>query len=51
MVLPIIQNIPITDIILGWNTNKELNHQLIDFFHQHHIQVLLWLSVFQKSIK
>ncbi len=33
------------DIIIGWNTDKESNRQLIDYFHTKGLRVLLWLPV------
>lgn len=41
----ILQQIPIKHMILGWNTDHALNQELVTFFHEHHINVLLWLPV------
>lgn len=45
----IINKIQITDIILGWNTNKTLNSQLVSYFHEKGIRVLLWLPVLSET--
>lgn len=33
------------DIIIGWNSDKAFNRQIIDYFHQKGLRVLLWLPV------
>lgn len=45
----IIEKIKINDIILGWNTDKSLNKQLVSYFHKKGIRVLLWLPVLSET--
>lgn len=45
----IITKIHVSDIILGWNINKELNKQLVSYFHDKGIRVLLWLPVLSET--
>lgn len=39
----ILAPIHVKDVIIGWNTDKELNRQLITYFHNKGIRTLLWL--------
>lgn len=41
----ILRHIPIKNMILGWNIDKALNQELVAYFHEKHINVLLWLPV------
>lgn len=45
----IIKKIKVKDIIFGWNTNEDLNNQLVSYFHSQGIQVLLWLPVLSET--
>lgn len=45
---PILESLSIKGIILGWNTNKDLNEQLLSYFHQQNILCYLWLPVFSE---
>lgn len=45
----IMQQIDIGSIILGWNTSESLNQQLVTYFHEKHIQVLLWLPILSET--
>lgn len=45
----IIKQIKISDIILGWNTDENLNKQLVSYFHEKGIRVLLWLPVLSET--
>ncbi len=45
----IIKKLKISDIILGWNTDEKLNQQLVSYFHEKGIRVLLWLPVLSET--
>ena len=45
----IVKKIKISDIILGWNTDEKLNKQLVSYFHEKGIRVLLWLPVLSET--
>ena len=45
----ILSSIQVKDIILGWNTDKQLNHQLVNYFHQLGIRTLLWLPALSEG--
>lgn len=45
----VMKKIKITDIILGWNTDYELNQLLVSYFHDKGVRVLLWLPVLSET--
>ncbi|MCI8541219.1 MAG: hypothetical protein HFE68_05320 [Erysipelotrichaceae bacterium] len=45
----IFARIKVKDLILGWNTDPELNRTLLDYFHTKGVRVLLWLPILAKS--
>lgn len=45
----VLKKIKITDMILGWNTDYELNQQLVSYFHNKGVRVLLWLPVLSET--
>lgn len=46
---PIINTYAIKDIILGWCTDKQLNSELVSYFHKHQIRCFLWLPILSES--
>lgn len=43
-----LQALSIKAVIFGWNTDQQLNHDLLDFFHERLIPCYLWLPVFSE---
>lgn len=45
----ILATLNVKDVILGWSVDQQLNRQLITYFHNKGIRVLLWFPVLSES--
>lgn len=45
----LLKRIKVKNVILGWNTDKDLNNELVSYFHEQNITVLLWFPVLAKG--
>ena len=41
----ILTHIQVKQMIIGWNTDTELNQKILDYFHEKDIRVLLWFPL------
>lgn len=45
----ILEGLNVKDMILGWNTDQALNQELVTYFHNKGIRVLLWLPILAET--